>query len=193
MLIVFEGTDGSGKTTQAKMLVQKLNSKGLVAHYSKEPTEGPIGTLIRQKVLSDGSIRDPRAVALLYAADRSTHITNTDFSPGVINVFDRYFYSSMAYQGALGVPLDYILEINSFAPKPDLVFLFDLDPAVGLKRLNRFDNYENLETLMKVRSIYLDLAEKFGMIVVDASKSVEEVSRKIYGIVEETLSVAHRR
>lgn len=193
MLIVFEGIDGSGKTTQAKMLAQKLALKGLKVHYSKEPTDGPIGSFIRQKVLLDGSINDPRAVALLYAADRSMHLKNTDFSDGVINIFDRFFYSSIAYQGALGVPLEYILTINSFAPKPDLVFLLDVDPAVGLKRLNRFDKYENLETLIKVRHIYLDLAEKYGMIVVDASKSLEEISEKIYRIVEETLSAARKR
>lgn len=193
MLIVFEGIDGSGKTTQAKILTQKLNTQGFVAHYSKEPTDGPIGTFIRQKVLSDGSIKDPRAVALLYAADRSYHLGNVDLSGRVINVFDRFFYSSLAYQGALGVPIEYILEINSFAPKPDLVFLLDIDPATGLKRLNRFDSYENLGMLLKVRNIYLELAEKHGMIVLNASESVEEISQKIYVAVEEKLAVARKR
>jgi len=182
---VFEGIDGSGKTTQATMLAKRLSSKGLKVHYSKEPTDGCIGLFIRQKVLSEGAITDPRAVALLYAADRSLHLKSTDFSAGTINVFDRFYFSSIAYQGALGVPAEYIFEINSFAPKPDLVFLLDIDPIIGLSRLQRFDRYENLETLAKVRDIYLDLAKKHNMIVLDASKSIEETSQEIYRIVEE--------
>lgn len=193
MLIVFEGIDGSGKTTQAKILARRLNNQGLKASYSKEPTEGVIGRFIRQEVLTNGQITDPRAVALLYAADRSTHLNSVVFSDDVINIFDRFYYSSVAYQGALGVPIDYILMVNSFAPKPDLVFLMDIDPTLGLKRLNRFDRFENIETLIKVREIYLNLAKRYGMFVIDATKSVEEISNKIMGIVEETRSVAKGR
>jgi len=109
-LIVFEGIDGSGKTTQAKILARRLNNQGLKASYSKEPTEGVIGRFIRQEVLANGQITDPRAVVLLYAADRSTHLNSVVFSDDVINIFDRFYYSSVAYQGALGVPIDYILK-----------------------------------------------------------------------------------
>jgi len=69
----------------------------------------------------------------------------------------------------------------------------DIDPTLGLKRLNRFDRFENIETLIKVREIYLNLAKQYGMFVIDATKSVEEISNKIMGIVEETRSVAKGR
>ncbi|MEM0120098.1 MAG: dTMP kinase [Thermoprotei archaeon] len=193
MLIVFEGIDGSGKTTQAKILTKRLTERGLKVFYSKEPTEGIIGRFIREEVLSKGRITDPRSIALLYAADRSIHLNSVIFSDDVINIFDRFYYSSIAYQGALGVPVDYIMAVNSFAPKPDLTFLMDIDPLLGLKRLNRFDRFENVETLVKVREIYLSLAKQYGMIVVDAAKGEQEISDKIIKILEETRPVVKTR
>ncbi len=182
---MFEGIDGSGKTTQAKLLAHNLGLLGLNVQYSKEPTDGPIGSFIRQRVLLEGLIVDPRAIALLYAADRSTHVRNTRFSNDVINIFDRYYYSSIAYQGALGVPVEYIFEINSFAPRPDLIFLLDIDPAVGLRRLDKRDSFENLDLLTKVRDLYLSLAKQCSMVIVDATQGVQEIAGNIMRVMEE--------
>lgn len=106
-----------------------------------------------------------------------------------IYILDRYFYSSLAYQGACGVPLSYIEFINSFAPKPDLVFLLDIDPAIGLSRLKQFDKFENLSYLNKVRKLYLYLANKYNMIVFDATEKSEVLAKKIFDVVKKKLGI----
>jgi dTMP kinase len=187
MLIVFEGIDGSGKTTQAKLLFSKLESTGLTVSYSKEPTDGVIGKLIRAEVLNKKNITNALTVVLLYAADRVQHINEVNLKNASINIFDRYYFSSMAYQGCAGASLDFIQSVNSFAPKPDLIFLLDIDPEISLKRLRVHDEFERVEYLKEVRSTYLRLATKHNMIVLDAQNNISALAENIFKIVGDKL------
>ncbi|MCL5788610.1 MAG: dTMP kinase [Candidatus Marsarchaeota archaeon] len=163
MLIVFEGIDGSGKSTQAELLTRRLVASGVNASWSKEPTHGLVGRLIREHVLSKPDLTDPVTIALLYAADRAGHLSDVRKEGRDVLIFDRYYYSSIAYQGALGASRSFIESVNSFAPVPDMVFLLDLPVEVSLGRKGSTDEFEKLGFLEKVRKIYLELAEARGI------------------------------
>jgi dTMP kinase len=187
MLIVFEGIDGSGKTTQAKLLSRKLESQGVDVVYSKEPTEGIIGKLIRTEILNKRNITNVLTVVLLYAADRAQHVSEVNLGHNSVNIFDRYYFSSMAYQSCAGASLKFIQQVNSFAPAPDLAFLLDIDPKVSLKRLSVHDEFERIEYLKDVRRMYLRLANKYNMIVLDAESNMSTLAEKIFKVVGERL------
>ncbi len=181
--ICIEGVDGSGKTTQAKRLVKNLRSKGYDAVYTTEPSDGKIGTFIRDFVLSRES-RVPIALeALLFAADRVDHV-QADVEPllaqGKTVVCDRYVCSSLAYQGAAGLDLDWMDCINRFALKPDLTLFLDVPPEVGLRRLRRRKSVmENAKNLRNVRDVYLGLVQQDRMILLDGDKSVDKVAENV--------------
>jgi len=185
--VCIEGVDGSGKTTQAKRLVRNLRSKGYDAVYTTEPSAGKIGTLIRSFVLSCKS-RVPIALeALLFAADRVDHV-QTDVEPslkqGKIVVCDRYVCSSLAYQGAAGLDLDWMDCVNRFALKPDLTLFLDVLPEVGLKRLKRKKSVmETAKNLKIVRHMYLNLVQQNRMISLDGNKSIGKVAEDVLKIV----------
>ena len=189
--ICIEGVDGSGKTTQAKRLVKNLRSKGYDAVYTTEPSAGKVGILIRSHVLSRKS-RVPIALeALLFAADRVDHI-QTDVEPslkqGKIVVCDRYVCSSLAYQGAAGLDLNWMDCINKFALKPDLTLFLDIPPEAALKRLNRKKSVmENVRNLQKVRETYLNLVRQQRVICLDGNRSISEVAEDVLRIALEDM------
>jgi len=189
--ICIEGVDGSGKTTQAKRLVRNLRSKDYDAVYTTEPSAGKIGALIRGSVLTSKS-REPVAFeALLFAADRVDHV-QTEVEPllkqGKIVVCDRYLFSSLAYQGAAGLDLHWMDCINKFALKPDLTLLLDVSPQVAISRLNRKKSVmETLRNLVKVREVYLDLAQQQCMVTLDGNKPIDEIAKDVLKIVLEEL------
>jgi dTMP kinase len=186
VFICIEGLDGSGKSTQAKMLVKKLN-KTRPAVYTAEPSHGKIGSFIRRQCLY-GEKRLPTAVeALLFAADRLEHVKN-EVVPALkerkIVVCDRYVYSSLAYQGSAGLSLDWIETINKQAQKPDLCVFIDVAPKTVLERLRRKKSVmEKLETQEKVREVYLKFVEAGALIKVDGDKPKEVVADELYAKV----------
>ncbi|MEM3737467.1 MAG: dTMP kinase [Candidatus Bathyarchaeia archaeon] len=186
MLIAIEGIDGSGKTTQAYLLVEGLRRLGYKAEYTTEPTHGRIGEIIRLHV-SRAKGRAPVHEALLFAADRYEHVRMTiqpKLRQGIVVVSDRYLYSSLAYQGAAGRDLKWLREINFFAPKPHLTVYLDLPPSESLKRkTGERSVFEDLEYQSKVRKIYLDLAKTDGFKIVKADRSIEEIHGEILEIV----------
>lgn len=185
MLIVFEGIDGSGKSTQAELLTRRLVASGVNASWSKEPTHGLVGRLIREHVLSKPDLTDPVTIALLYAADRAGHLSDVRKEGRDVLIFDRYYYSSIAYQGALGASRSFIESVNSFAPVPDMVFLLDLPVEVSLGRKGSTDEFEKLGFLEKVRKIYLELAEARGFVVLDATHNESWLSDQVFHVVYE--------
>jgi len=191
-LIAVEGLDGSGKTTQACLLVEALRKEGFKAYYTCEPTQWRVGDLIRLHV-AKAKRRAPVYEALLFAADRYEHLAR-EIRPrlrkGYIVVSDRYVYSSLAYQGASGVSLQWLRNINFFAPKPDLTLLLDLPPEEALKRKKGKlkATFESLTFQRKVRKMYLRLAEEEGFLVFDGLKPVETLHREIFKAVSERLS-----
>jgi dTMP kinase len=185
-LIAVEGIDGCGKTTQSYLLVEKLRKLGYKAAYTTEPTHGVVGTVIRQHI-SRGKFRFAVYEALLFAADRYEHVKKTikpKLSQGTIIVSDRYLYSSLAYQGALGLNIKWLREINFFAPRPDLTIYIDVPPETGLKRKTGEKTvFEKLKYELKIRNLYHRLAKTDGFVIIDGTEGVSEVHRKIYSTV----------
>lgn len=188
--ICVEGLDASGTTTHAHILVENLRRRGFEAVYTTEPSRGEIGRFIRNRVLQRGR-RVPSVVeALLFAVDRVDHVERMikpAMGRGEIVVSDRYVYSSLAYQGAAGLDLDWIEEINREAPIPDLAVYIDVPPEVVVERMERIRRrksvMEDLETQRRVRDIYLRLVEEGRLVLVDGNRPREEVSRDILSIV----------
>jgi dTMP kinase len=180
--IVIEGLDGSGKSTQAKLLASKLK-KSHRAVYTAEPSHGKIGRFIRNRILY-GETRPPTAVeALLFAADRIEHVRNEvlpALEKGCLVVSDRYLYSSLAYQGSAGLSLEWIQTINEYAMKPDLALFVDVSPETVISRLKRKKSVmENLETQRNVREVYLKYVENGELTSVDGDKPKKVVAEEI--------------
>lgn len=139
-LIVLEGLDGAGTTTQAKRLVAYLAGRGTQAHATREPSDGPIGQLIRQ-MLTGGHEIPGQAIAqstfgLLFAADRLDHLQREVeplLAAGATVVSDRWYHSSLAYQGT-GADRDWITTLNARARKPDLTIFLQVRPEVAAAR-----------------------------------------------------------
>ena len=194
--IVFEGIDGAGKTTQIQLLASALEERGIKCNVSAEPTKLPIGVEIRKR-LSGAIPTTPIEMAELFATDRAMHNTHPEcginklLSDGITAISDRYYYSSMAYQGA-DIGLDKVRELNLGNPDirhPDLCVFLDLTPEVSLKRINSAGResteiYETYEILEKTRNKFfeiLDYMESVGdkVVKIDASGTIEEVAQKI--------------
>ncbi len=200
--LVLEGIDGSGTTTIGRMLESELKSKGINAHYTFEPTFGPVGSLIknilsRRVVMNSGDRKelfDQKSVALLFAADRLDHIKN-EIEPllgkGFVVISDRYKYSSYAYQ-SLFAKESWVYEINRFAIDPDLLLFLDVDIKTGLKRVGIRGNvkeiYEKADLLRKVRKNYLRDIRKYRYArIIDAGKMLDEVYLEARSLLFERL------
>ena len=191
--ICIEGLDGSGKTTQAKLLVKKLR-KSHNAVYTAEPSHGKIGTFIRNSYLYGEKRLSSVIEALLFAAERIEHV-ETEVLPalhqGKLVISDRYIYSSLAYQGAAGLSLEWIEKINEHALQPDLAVLIDVDPKTAIHRLkpNR-SLMENMETQRKVRKIYLKFVEKGSLTRINGDQPKNEVAQELYAVVMKFLNAS---
>jgi len=139
-LIVLEGLDGAGTTTQARRLVDHLNAHGVKAHVTREPSDGPIGLLIRQMLTGahaiEGQSISQSTFGLLFAADRVDHLQREiepQLAAGATVVSDRYYHSSLAYQGT-GADRDWIATLNARARRPDLTIFLQVRPEVAAAR-----------------------------------------------------------
>ncbi len=198
--ISFEGIEGSGKTTHAKHLAEYLKKKGHEVIVTEEPGGTDIGCRIRKLLLDPKSSMDPMTELLLYYSSRAQHVREVIY-PALLNntvvITDRFIDSTIAYQGySRGIDLSLISALNEIVVpglKPFITFLLDLDVEEGLKRnrkANKEDRFE-LETIEfhnRVRQGFLKIAEEESerVKVVDASRGVEEVSRKILKIMEDS-------
>ncbi len=201
----FEGPEGAGKTTVITKLTAFLKEKGFDVVSTREPGGIEIAEEIRAIILNPLHTKmDGRTEALLYAAARRQHLVEKiipALESGKIVLCDRFIDSSLAYQGfARGLGVDEVLSINQFAIDkyfPSLTVYFDLDPQIGLERIeknqsreiNRLD-MESLSFHNKVRQGYLQLAERFSdrIVTIDASKSIDEVFDMTVTIVMEKIS-----
>jgi dTMP kinase len=139
-LIVIEGLDGAGTTTQTRRLVEHLNSRGTRAHGTREPSDGPVGKLIREMLAGGHAIEGQKisqsTFGLLFAADRLDHIqreVDPAIAAGITVVSDRWYHSSLAYQGT-GADRDWIATLNARARKPDLTLFLHVRPEVAAAR-----------------------------------------------------------
>ncbi len=180
VLLAFEGIDGSGKSTQARMFADWAELEGLEVVRTREPTQGPWGRKIREARFT--ARLSPEDELAAFIADRKEHVetlVRPALARGALVIIDRYYYSTVAYQGARGLDPQALLEMNrAFAPKPDLVLLVDADPKLCLQRIHARgegqDLFENLEALTKVRAIFLSLVEPH-VAVIDGGRSAEVV------------------
>ena len=138
-LLVLEGIDGSGKSTQARLLAKALKERGCEVVLTQEPTTGPRGQELRLYLEGPARHLSPEAELELFLADRREHVRRVihpALAAGQIVISDRYYYSSVAYQGALGLNPAHILALNeAFAARPDLVFILTLPVPLALARL----------------------------------------------------------
>jgi dTMP kinase len=194
IFIVIEGLDGSGKTTQATLLANKLSKTYLVL-CTAEPSHGKIGTFIREGCLYEEKRLPTEAEALLFAADRIEHMKNQiapAIAEGKLVICDRYIYSSLAYQGSAGLSLDWIKTINARALEPDLAIFIDVSPVRVLERLQRKKSVmETLETQQKVREVYIKYVEKGELVLIDGDKSKDAVAETLYSKVSSLLKSAN--
>lgn len=196
VLIVFEGLDGAGKSTQAKKLFQRLREAGFETVFSKEPTDSLWGRKI-QRVIREGR----RNVAAdeeteWFIRDRQEHVASV-IQPSLhqrkIVVLDRYYFSTIAYQGALGVDPEEIERRNvGFAPLPDLLFMIDISPPLGLQRIAEgrrkgADFFEREHYLTKVSEIFSRLNKPF-LHRLRGEEPVGRVENQIWSI---TMSYLH--
>jgi len=184
--IVIEGLDGSGKSTQAKMLAAALRKEYDVV-CTVEPSRGAIGRFIRNRILFERFRPSASVEALLFAADRIDHVQREvapALAEGRVVISDRYLYSSLAYQGSAGLSLDWIQTINVHSLKPDLALFIDVSPEVVLGRLRRKKSVmETLEIQQKVRSIYLRYVEKGELAKIEGGNSKKTVAREVLAVV----------
>jgi dTMP kinase len=189
-LIIFEGIDGSGKSTQAKYFAKKLN-----ALYFREPK------FFKKEILKE---IHPLAELFLFLADRSevySRIKNimslrksaSSLRKSAFIILDRSFPSTLAYQ-LIGRNLKKLISINDYLKidflarqkiEPDLIIVFDIPVDVALKRLKKKTKFEKKKFLMKVRKAYLSLAKKFNWYVIDGSKDKNEIKKNVWLILRE--------
>ena len=192
MLIVIEGIDGTGKSTQARLLAGALRDRGHRVIQSREPTDGPYGTRLRESATS-GRL-SPEEELQLFHQDRREHV-ETLIAPaleaGEIVILDRYYFSTMAYQGVRGFDPSEIRRINEeFAPRPGLLFLLGLPVDVALERVGVRDGqaneFEQREALQLCSDIFANIKDPFVRHI-DATRSIEQMHADILAAVNAEL------
>jgi dTMP kinase len=200
LFVVFEGIDGSGTTTQARVLVSRLCREGYPAMLTREPSSGTIGSLIDRLITVgnqklDSSLHYHDMIALLFAADRLQHL-DSEVLPalreGRVVVSGRYVMSSWAYQ-SVRLPEEWVNEINGRSPKADLTILLDVMPRVGLQRVyarkGKRQVFEREQYLKQVRINYLKRArrakdEAGRVVILDGSGIIAEVRQAVWEQVQ---------
>ena len=198
--VVIEGIDGAGTTTQVQLLSQELRKRGLPVHATREPSDGPIGTMLRQIIQGRfvvPGVSGPRApswttMALLFAADRMDHLDAEvipNLMDGVTVLSDRYDYSSVAYQSAqtdAAGATEWIKTLNARARRPDLTVVLDVRAEVAHKRLKvrtgRPELYDEPEFQMRLAEYYKVLEKHFPnerVVHVDGERDADEVHRAV--------------
>lgn len=192
--IVIEGIDGAGKTTQIELLAERLRAEGRTVHVTAEPTASVSGGLLRD-ALGGISNRTACEMAALFVLDRIFHNVNPNginamLEKGIDVICDRYYYSSLAYQGSQ-TDFEWVKNMNLGCPEiriPDLCIFLDLAPEESLKRISKgrttTELYEKLDTLESVRKRFFEvfeiLKDRDNVKVIDTTgDSIEEVAEKI--------------
>ncbi len=201
--IVFEGLDGAGTTTQANLLAERLRKDGRTAYLAHQPSEGPVGLLIRQILAgraattqADGKLGvvDERVMALLFAADRLDHL-NSQIEPRLARgedvILDRYTLSSLAYQGST-VSHEFINHANRFARRPDLTLFLYVPASVALERVRsrgaKLERYETAHQLALIEREYSRLVGTLASVVsIDGTRPIAEVADLCYGALQQQL------
>lgn len=197
---MFEGIDGSGKSTQVQLLSKKLRGQQVPFYATMEPTNSPVGSLIRQ-ILTGRVHADPKVIAALFTADRLDHLLNDVdgilqmIEKGTTIIMDRYYFSSYAYQ-SVDVPMDWVIQANVLSSgilRPNVNIFLDVDVDDALERItknrHRTELFEEKARLIQVRESYMEafkrLQDTENVVIVDGSQPPEDVAEKVWEIVQE--------
>ncbi len=186
--VVFEGIDGCGKSTQARMLADFLAENSIPFILTQEPSDSEYGKKVRELLSQKNP--DPDELLEYFVNDRKWHVDN-EIKPfldkGFIVICDRYYHSTFAYQ-SIHHGIEKILNLHKGILKPDIVVIFDIPPEVALKRTNTNEYFEKLDFLKKVRENYKNLREILkdeNIVYLDVKeKSVEEVFKEVLSVLE---------
>ncbi|MCX8208812.1 MAG: dTMP kinase [Sulfolobales archaeon] len=193
VLIAIEGVDGAGKTTVAKYLLEVFRRCGFRAVYTYEPYYDST-----RAVFESGAMKlTPESEALLMIADRYSHfnwVVREELDLGSVVILDRYKHSTIAYQGAAGLSIDWLREVQKYLPEPDVGIYLDVDPEEGLRRKSgsgtrALTYFEDLERLRRAREVYLNMVARGELIQVNASLELPRVLEKVVDLVEEKLGL----
>lgn len=184
-LVALEGIDGSGKSTQARLLRDALEARGVDAVAFREPGDSEFGDKLRRQFL-DGRTVSPQEEADLFVEDRKLDVRHNilpALAAGQVVVMDRYYFSTMAYQGALGLDVDELRATNeAFAPRPDLTLILDVPAATSAARIQASrqapDSYEGTEYLARVRELFLSFVDG-DVVAVDATVGMEKLAGEV--------------
>ena len=200
LFIAFEGIDGSGKSTQVKLLAEFLTHKGHKVYTTYEPTDSRIGVMIRD-IFNHRMEGDQRVIAALFAADRLNHLLNkTDgilkkLAEGYTVITDRYYFSSYAYHSVHNIDMEWVIQANALSAdllRPDLNIYIDISPEVSMERLkkgrNSFEMYETLENQKMVYDKYKEAFDRLGdaekVFVTDGNRKTDLIAEDIRIAVE---------
>ncbi len=195
MFIVFEGIECSGKSTQIRLLSDALSKRfGNNVEVTKEPTDGPIGSMIREN-LKEGGRFDDETLQFLFIADRADHVHSLirrAMAANKVIISDRYMFSTIAYGASAGIDGNWLAALNSRFPKPDIVIFIDVSIDESITRLEKRkgqkERFDKRETIAKLREEYLKLAGQYNFVIVDGNGSIEEVAKSILMRVEQALT-----
>jgi dTMP kinase len=196
VLIAIEGIDGSGTTTIARFLKSELEKYGYKTILLKEPTDSEWGRRLRE---SCSSRLKPEEELELFLKDREFDVRENiipSLEEGKVVIMDRYYLSTIAYQGALGFDPVQLKEMNErIAPKPDLAFILDLPPEIAVSRVvergDKPNDYERIEYLKRVRETFIWMQTHMeNIFLVDATKSLADVKREV---LSKTLELLERK
>ena len=199
LFIALEGIDGSGKSTQTKLLAEKLVASRHKVHATFEPTDRPIGAMIRQ-ILRGEMKADDRTIAGLFVADRLDHLLNEDngiikkLEQGTTVITDRYYFSSYAYHGT-HMNMDWVIAANAMSAeilKPDVNVFIDVTPEISMQRVSRnrasTELYETLENLTNVRAKFFEAFEKLKdterVVIINGDQPIEKIGEDIWKQVQ---------
>lgn len=192
-LVVIEGIDGTGKSTQARRLAEWLEKKGREVVLSREPTDGPWGRKLRESAAS-GRL-SPEEELQYFLNDRRQHVEEKilpALAAGKVVILDRYYFSTMAYQGSRGFDPAEIRRLNeSFAPVPDLLLILDLDVDHALARIGHrgdtANEFEQRDALQRCRDIFLSLRGEAFARIIDSTGTLDDVTGRIEAAVAPAL------
>ncbi|MEO8148193.1 MAG: dTMP kinase [Bacteroidia bacterium] len=205
LFIAFEGIDGSGKSTQVKLLSDSLTKAGHKVYSTFEPTDSPIGLMIRD-IFGHRIEADHRTIAGLFVADRLDHLLSKTngilkkMEEGYTVITDRYYFSSYAYHGA-HMDLKWVIAANSLSAdllRPEMNIYIDISPEISMQRLTKgrssMELYETIENLRKVKEKYMEAMEllkfKEHIFITDGNRSPETIAADIWKKVSHIIAGA---
>jgi dTMP kinase len=184
LLVAFEGIDGTGKSTQLRLLEDWLRAQGEDVITTREPTDSTYGRRIRELYVNRGGCT-PEEELELFLQDRKLHVKELirpALAAGRVVLTDRYYYSTAAYQGANGLDVKAILQRNRFAPQPDLVILLTMPPELSAQRISsrggQLNAFEQPDALRRVDALFASFSDPW-IRRIDASQPVASVQEQI--------------